>query len=103
MQDLLTQISHLRRPRLLIRAARIGAQAYRRDARLPRLLGYGVTLRIGPALVKLMTLEADMNEKRESGDAGYNIAAHVELLTAIMGESQLLRAQTQPPELMPVT
>jgi hypothetical protein len=42
-----------------------------------------------------MTLEAEMNEKRENGDAGYSIAAHVDLLTAIMGEYQLLRTQTQ--------
>ena len=40
-------------------------------------------------------LEAEMNEKRENGDAGYSIAAHVDLLTAIMGEYQLLRTQTQ--------
>lgn len=95
MQDLLTQISALRRPRLLIRAARIGAQSYQREARLPRLLGYGVNLRLGPTLMRLMALEAKMNEKRENGDAGYSIAAHVDLLIAIMGESQLLRAQTQ--------
>ncbi|WP_439522641.1 DUF6477 family protein [Marivita sp.] len=95
MQDLLTQLSNLRRPRLLIRAARIGAETYRRDARLPRLLGYGVTLRTGPALLRLMELEAEMNEHRENGDAGYRVADHVEVLTAVMGESQLLRAQTQ--------
>lgn len=95
MQDLMTQIATLRRPRLLIRAARIGAQTYRREARLPRLLGYGVSLRLGPTVVRLMALEAEMNEKRENGDAGYSIAAHVDLLTAIMGEYQLLRAQTQ--------
>jgi hypothetical protein len=95
MQDLMTQIATLRRPRLLIRAARIGAQTYRREARLPRLLGYGVTLRLGPTVIRLMALEAEMNEKRERGDAGYSIAAHVDLLTAIMGEYQLLRAQTQ--------
>ena len=95
MQDLMTQIATLRRPRLLIRAARIGAQTYRREARLPRLLGYGVSLRLGPTVVRLMALEAEMNEKRENGDAGYSIATHVDLLTAIMGEYQLLRAQTQ--------
>ena len=95
MQDLMTQIATLRRPRLLIRAARIGAQTYRREARLPRLLGYGVSLRLGPTVIRLMTLEAEMNDKRENGDAGYSIAAHVDLLTAIMGEYQLLRAQTQ--------
>lgn len=95
MQDLMTQIATLRRPRLLIRAARIGAQTYRREARLPRLLGYGVTLRLGPTVMRLMALEAEMNDKRENGDAGYSIAAHVDLLTALMGEYHVLRAQTQ--------
>jgi hypothetical protein len=95
MQDLLTQLSHLRRPRLLIRAARIGAQSYRREARLPRLLGYGVSPRTGPALVKLMSIEAELNEQRENGDACYSVAAHVDVLTAVMGEAQILRAQSQ--------
>ena len=93
MQDLLTQLSQLRRPRLLIRASRIAAQDYRRDARLPRLLGYGVTPRSGDAVVRLMALESELNEKRETGDASYSIAGHVEVLTALMGESQLLRMQ----------
>ena len=93
MQDLMTQLSALRRPRLLIRAARIAAQDYRRDARLPRLLGYGVTPRSGAALIKLMSMESEQNAQRKNGDACYSIAAHVEVLTAIMGEAQLLRAQ----------
>ncbi len=96
MQDLLTQLTTLRRPRLLIRAARIGAQSYRRDTRLPRLLGYGVSMRNGPALLALMALEAEMNDKRKSGDASYSVAAHVDILTAVMGEAQLLKAQVAP-------
>lgn len=103
MQDLLTQLSSLRRPRLLIRAARIGAQTYRREARLPRLLGYGVTPRTGPALIKLMSLEADLNDQRENGDACYSIAAHVDVLTAVMGEAQILRAQSQATPPLPLT
>lgn len=103
MQDLLTQLASLRRPRLLIRAARIGMQTYRRDTRLPRLLGYGTALRSGPALVALMALEAEQNERRENGDACYSIAEHVEVLTALMGESQLLRAQTRADAPCPVT
>lgn len=95
MQDLLTQLFQLRRPRLLIRAARIGAQSYRREARLPRLLGYGVSPRTGPALVKLMSIEAELNEQRENGEACYSVAAHVDVLTAVMGEAQILRAQSQ--------
>ena len=93
MQDLLTQLSELRRPRLLIRAARIAAQTYHREGSLSRTLGYGVTLRSGPALVKLMAIERDLNEERTRGDAAYSVATHVDVLTAIMGEAQILRAQ----------
>ena len=94
MQDLLTQLAQIRRPRLLIRAARIAAQQYRRETRLPRVLGYGVLPRTGLALIKLKALESTLNDQRTSGDASYNIANRVEVLTAVMGESSLLRAQT---------
>ncbi len=93
MQDLLTQLAQIRRPRLLIRTARIAAQDYRRETLLPRILGYGVLPRTGLALIKLMALERELNEQRTSGDAGYSIATHVEILTAVMGESAMLRAQ----------
>lgn len=94
MQDLLSQMSNLRRPRLLIRAARIGLESYRRESRLPRLLGYAGAQRSGPALMALMQKELELNEQRKSGDASYSIAAHVDVLTAMMGEARILRAQT---------
>lgn len=94
MQDLLTRLAQMRRPRLLIRTARIAAQDYRRETRLPRLLGYGVLPRTGAALIKLMELETTLNAQRLSGDAAYSVTTHVEVLTAVMGESQLLRTQT---------
>lgn len=102
MQDLLTQLAQLRRPRLLVRAARIAAQDYRREFRLQRLLGYGVTPRSGAAVVRLIALESEMNDKRTSGDASYSIAGHVEVLTALMGESQLLRSQAEAASERPV-
>jgi hypothetical protein len=34
-------LAALRRPSLLMRAARIGTEDYRRTVHLPRLLGYG--------------------------------------------------------------
>lgn len=94
MQDLLTRLNALRRPKLLIRAARFGAAEYRRDTQLPRLLGYGATPRCADALMRLMAREAEINDKRKKGDAGYSIAQHVEILTAVMGEARLLRAQS---------
>ncbi|WGW03133.1 DUF6477 family protein [Tropicibacter oceani] len=90
MKDILGLLNDLRRPRLLIRAARIGAQDYRR-AHLHRLLGYGTLPRPGAALMKLIELETDLDDRRRSDDAGYSVSRHVELLVAMMGEARLLR------------
>lgn len=90
MKDILGLLNDLRRPRLLIRAARIGVQDYRRDPHLHSLLGYGALPRSGPALMSLVELEADLDEMRRKDDAGYSIARHVEVLTAMMGEARLL-------------
>ena len=43
MQDILSMLSAIHRPRLLMRAARFGAEDYRREVHLPRLLGYGTS------------------------------------------------------------
>lgn len=91
MKDILGMLNDLRRPRLLIRAARIGAQDYRRDPHLHRVLGYGALPRSGAALMRLMEIEADLDAKRRLEDAAYTVARHVEVLTAMMGEARVLR------------
>lgn len=97
MKDLLGLLSDLKRPRLLIQAARLGTEDYRRETHLQRHLGYGNLPRHGAALMRLMEKEAVMNAERKTGDACYSIARHVDILIAIMGEAQLLRA-TRPSE-----
>lgn len=92
MQDLMGLLSNLRRPRLLIRTARIGAQDYNRDRHLQRILGYGRLPRPGQALMKLMELEHDVDIQRREDDAGYSIHRHLDLLIAMMGEFQLVQA-----------
>ena len=54
MQDIHSLLANLHRPRLLMRAARIGAQEYRRTGHLPRILGYGILPRHGDALMRLV-------------------------------------------------
>ncbi len=95
MQDLLSMLNNLHRPRLLVRAARIGAQDYRRDRHLQRLLGYGALPRPAAALMRLIELERGVDEQRRNDDAGYSLPRHLDVLIAMMGEAQLLRA-TQP-------
>ncbi|GAA4217378.1 hypothetical protein GGQ68_003150 [Sagittula marina] len=90
MKDLLGILNDLRRPKLLIRAARIGVQDYRRSSCLNRILGQGQTPRPGEAVMRLIEIEADIDEQRRTADASYSVTRHVEVLTAMMGEARLL-------------
>lgn len=96
MNDILHRLDALRRPRLLIRTARIGAEEYRRDIHLPRLLGHGGLPRNAPALERLMDIEAGMDQSRRAGEAAYSTIHHVEVMIAVMGEARLLRAMHPP-------
>lgn len=96
MSDILHRLDHLRRPRLLIRAARIGAEEYRRDIHLPRLLGQGALPRHGLALARLMEIETVMNESRRAQEADYSTIRHVEVMIAVISEARILRASHMP-------
>ena len=82
----------LHRPRLLMRAARIGAEDYRRAAHLPRLLGYGNLPRHSQALLRLMEHEAELNTQRLDDESGYNLLRHIDVLIAIVGEARIMQA-----------
>lgn len=103
MHDLITMLSTLRRPRLLIRTARLGAQDYRRDRHLQRLLGYGALPRPGAALMRLMEMERALDEQRRLDDAGYSLLRHLDVLIALIGEAQLVPTSRARPEVSPVT
>lgn len=96
MQDILTMLNALQRPRLMMRAARMGAQNYRRAVHLPRLLGYGVLPRSGVALLRLIEMEATLEEDRKTSSAGYSLLRHLEVLIAMVGEARVLRAAADP-------
>lgn len=92
MQDLTTMITTLRRPRLLARAAKFGAQDYSRERHLQRILGYGKLPGSGLALVRLLDMEREQNMLRKEEDAAYSLVRHLDLLIAILGEAQLYQA-----------
>ncbi|KEJ88401.1 DUF6477 family protein [Sulfitobacter donghicola] len=100
MQDIHRILASLHRPRLLMRAARIGAEDYRRTGHLPRLLGYGVLPRHGDALMKLIGIEAELEDQRTGLDAAYSLVRHVDVLIAIVGEAKMLRATHTGPQLV---
>lgn len=91
MQEALTRLRQLRRPRLLIRAARAGLPDYRREVHLGRALGAPPPRRSGPALLRLIEIETDLDNARLRRCASYGVARHVEVLIAMMGEAEVLR------------
>lgn len=100
MKDIHSLLAGLHRPRLLMRAARIGAQEYRRETHLPRLLGYGVLPRHADALMRLLDAEQDIETQRTGTDPCYNVVSHVEIMIAIVGEARELRALKTDPQLV---
>lgn len=91
MIDVLGQIALRTRPSLLITAARHAAGGYRRDKQLPRLLRTQKSLRHGEAILKLLDIEAELNDRRVQGQADYMPSRHILLWAAILGEARLLR------------
>lgn len=89
MQDVLTMLNSLVRPRLLIRAARIGAQEYVRERHLKRVLKVDTLPRTAVALIRLLEIERAMNEQRRSDDTGYSLVRHMDVLIALLGEARL--------------
>ena len=78
----------LRRPRLLMRAARIGLQDYRRDRDLRRLIAQ--ELPPDRALPRLIEVEQTLEETRRKGDAAYSVNRHVDVLIALLAEARML-------------
>lgn len=76
----------LRRPRLLIRAAREGQRAWRRERDLVRLLRLDDCPRPGACLPRLRAEEAMLDEMRVNMAAEYPIQRHVLLMIAILAE-----------------
>ncbi len=85
-------IATLHRPRLLSRAAKIGAKDYNRDRHLQRVLGYGSIPGTGSALIRLMELERELDLQRQEDDAAYSLVRHLDILIALIGEAQLFQA-----------
>lgn len=85
-------LPRLARPRLLARAARIGASLYERERDLPAALPGIVSRR---ALVPtLAAAEAACDAERRAGAPSYNPGRHVKLLAALLAEASAAAAAT---------
>jgi hypothetical protein len=89
MTDCPTLLATLRRPRLLMRAARFGLGEYRRERDLRRYVERADSPE--ETVTSLLTVEARLEATRIAGDAAYSVARHIEVLIAILAEAQFLR------------
>lgn len=87
------RLASLRRPKLLIRAARFGLEAYDRSRDLKRLMHTSETPQPRSAADHLFEAEATLEEERQSGQAGYSPARHVDVLIALIAEARLASAR----------
>lgn len=90
MTDFRTLLDNLRRPRMLIRAARFGMADYHRDRDLKRLIDANAPASPEKTLPRLINEEERLEETRILGDASYSISRHIEVLIALMSEARLL-------------
>ncbi|MBL4917204.1 DUF6477 family protein [Szabonella alba] len=90
MQDFRKCLSRLSRPRLLVRAARLGMTEYRRERDLRRLIATVHPPAPEAALARLLDEEERIETTRQRGDAAYSLTRHVDLLIALMAEFRLL-------------
>ncbi len=85
MRDIFAVLETIRRPRLLMQAARIGMGAYRRGRDLRRLIGSVVPT--DEAITRLISEENKLELSRIAGTAEYSPARHIELLAALIAEA----------------
>lgn len=90
MQDVVNYMGTMTRPRLIVRAARIGAEEYRREASLPRILQDPRLPKYAEALIRLREIEEEMNAMRVVNDANYSLPKHIDVLISMIGETRLL-------------
>lgn len=88
MTDFRSVLAEIRRPRLLMNAARLGLADYRRDRDLRRLVG---DQRPEPAVSALIAEERRLEDRRQAGDATYSVTHHVEVLIALIAEARLIQ------------
>lgn len=92
MLDIMTVLETIRRPRLLMQAARHALQATRGPRNLRRLVGTDGNIAI--VISRLISEEEKLERTRLSGEADYSVARHIELLAALIGEA------SRPPRLI---
>ncbi len=90
MKDTNDMLDAIRRPRILIRAAKIGLEWYRRERDLTKVIHAMAPPAPERAMEKLVAAERELEAFRVTGQANYDVRRHIAVLTALLGEARLL-------------
>lgn len=82
------QVCALRRPKLLMQAVRHGLSDYPRSSLRKKFGLFGLSA--DQTKIRLLALEAEMEQHRKTGAAGYRFSRHIEVLVTLFGETALL-------------
>lgn len=93
MENAVATLQTLRRPTLLVRAARHALREYERDICLKRLLPGYAALSPRDAIALLLEREAALDHARREGTMGYSAARHIEVIMALIGEARLAESE----------
>lgn len=88
------KLTQLRRPKILAEAVRAGLKIYCRHRDLPKILGSESITDLTNTREILIQAEADLDEKRKTGDASYSVTRHIEVLIALVSEALTLPPQS---------
>ncbi len=91
MCQITTALAALRRPGLLVEAAKHGTARYERRRDLRRMLRARIPASPVAALETLLPLEAALEQRRRVADKNYSIARHVDILVALLAEARSFR------------
>lgn len=83
-------IDTIKRPKILVRAAKIGLEWYRRERDLKKVIHSLTTPTPERAVERLVVAERELEEFRATGQAQYSVHRHIAVLTALLGEARLL-------------
>ncbi|MEJ6708239.1 MAG: DUF6477 family protein [Amylibacter sp.] len=81
-----TILSNLKRPKILISAARLGMANYDRDADLRFIVKTQNTPNHGAAIETLLTREQELEVRRKDEQTSYSVQEHIRVLTALLAE-----------------
>lgn len=83
-----TPLAGIRRPRILIEAARIGGRKYRRKTALNQIFKAKRPQSQNALILALRDRESEIEQLRQLGDGTYRAQKHVQILTALIVENR---------------